>query len=257
MPILEPLDPALCEGGCATCAGSPSHCLSCTTPSQTPLLESNSCVSSCAAGRFELSQKCYSCASDCAACASAASSCTTCASGLLLTNGICTAECLAPTLPSADGARCENTQPCTAPCQSCSADPAFCFSCAAPAALTQGTGTCVTECPGATFLPAGGGACESCSQECAACAGAAASCLSCKPFYLQNKHNPATQECAEECPRATFARDAFSCAACDSSCVTCSGAALACTACSHDPGSLEELYLHGSACVEALSLIHI
>ena len=257
MEILEPIDPSLCEGGCATCAGSPSNCLTCTTPSETPLLQGSSCVSECSTGSFESSQKCYSCASDCADCASAASSgCIKCASGLLLTNGICTTECVSPTKASSDGQRCESTVACTSPCQSCSADPSYCFSCASTHALTIGSGSCVTDCPGDTFRPSGGSECQQCDKECAACEGEASACQSCKPFYVNNKYNPETNVCAAECPASMYAPDAFSCASCDTICVTCNGSASACTSCSHDPGSLEELYLHGSACVESCPNSH-
>ena len=183
----------------------------------------------CSGGTPTSIDACQPCHAACATCSGNTSSdCSTCATTHPFANfvsapGECVASCT-PLGKYADSSLvCRS---CEESCLTCSgASSSDCLSC--PPSTLLDSGTCVSECPldgkfadvfGSTSL------CRECSSSCKQCTGSSSSdCSACpstgtKYFDLGS--------CLATCPDGKYADDsANSCASCDASCATCSGAA--------------------------------
>lgn len=128
--------------------------MSCKVPSDYPLLQDGTCVTSCEAGYFEtVTGYCISCFQECLNCKDSTPTCYECLETDILIDGECYEG---PTCPGDlildDSNQCvhENGTECTSPCSKCGASNEFCVGCLV-GYLELGTGECKTNCSSGSF----------------------------------------------------------------------------------------------------------
>lgn len=228
---------------CVPCADS--NCLVCTTESygsctlcsNTSILVSGMCSSSCpSTSYYVISGSCFPCDASCFSCTSSTNtSCTVCAVGYYNSSGLCTNSC--PTgkaiVPS------NGTCGCASDCSTCdSANYANCTACN-NISLFVYSGQCLSACPTGSYLSAG--TCLSCSSGCNNCTSSA--CTACLTGYFSYSGS-----CYGDCNLLGTQYDSSgaTCVRCPSGCDTCSSGS--CSSC------LSDFSLSGGACVDTCKL---
>lgn len=122
---------APCDYPCATCApNQPSVCQSCYQTSILNKLQGQTCVSTCANGKFynATNYSCDNCSSTCLTCAGNANRCTSCGVGNLLYfyNDTCLSYCPDGYVEDSSNNVCLQ---CTNNCQTCKNTTSTCTSC--------------------------------------------------------------------------------------------------------------------------------
>lgn len=134
-----------CDSGCATCAGSPSFCMTCTS---NLVASAGRCVSSCPSGTTPSSSggSCLTCHPDCASCSGTSfTQCTACPSNRpVLSNGRCLPTCSKSQYFDKASGTC---QACDGSCASCSGPGGSqCLSCSSPSQVLRGGGCVAANC---------------------------------------------------------------------------------------------------------------
>ena len=151
-----------CDSSCASCAGSPTFCLTCSQSGQFAL--NGSCIASCPANTFSLATA--------------------------VTSNNSTASTTTP----ATGGTCS---PCHPDCATCTG-PRFdqCASCPVNRPVRGSTGRCLQACSRGEYWDVPSGSCIKCSTGCATCSGSGAdACLSCATGMLLTSGQCNAQSC--------------------------------------------------------------
>ncbi|GBF99980.1 hypothetical protein Rsub_13112 [Raphidocelis subcapitata] len=237
------VDTPLCPTGCTTCTIDGTTCTACGTGYWK---DGGACVTKCSPGTFKSPPTwasgavCALCTAPCATC-SRATKCLSCTGALYLDKKTktCAASCPAATY-DAGGNVC---RPCNPQCTACTGELwSDCTACAATFYLS-GT-TCGAACPAGKYPDAATRSCPTCPAGCKTCTDAN-TCTSCEGGYWKT----ADSKCVlpANCPAGTFAHTNPAnriCAACTSSCATCSAwGPNSCVTCAAPN------FLSGSTCV--------
>ena len=209
----------ICDSKCETCIGPLATQCSICKPGT--FYYHRQCVEICPQGFHEdlKTKECLPCPTGCAKC-DQDQACSQCneAWAMNATSGQCYPKAqLSCPVPSTFLDPQGNCRPCHESCDSCEggSGPDSCLSCQGDHFLH--IGTCIDQCPKASFAAAGTKTCRHCPHACKTCT-SPSSCTSCHKGYVFNEQG----QCVANCPLGKHQVEGH-CKACHANCKTCKG----------------------------------
>jgi proprotein convertase subtilisin/kexin type 5 len=187
-----------CNYPCKSCGTEDaSTCTACFTSGTLDLLQSGTCVSSCATGFFDNADgDCEACSANCLDCEDTSSTCTECGIGnfLFLHEEQCLSAC--PSGYFNDEALNECVA-CEDNCDTCSLTANTCTSCSSETGFPfLHNDECLADCEDNGLAVEVDGACVDCLDSCKTCSGAVDSCTSCDSH---KRYDSGLNTCTEVC----------------------------------------------------------